>query len=105
MKKISLYKILPVLPLLLLLLGCSDSFLDKEEDDKKSEKEVYTRYEEVNKNVTEAYYLAKAANRPLVWLEHFSSAAITDECESPKATSAICTIREHGIPIPIFLAM
>lgn len=96
MKKISLYKILPVLPLLLLLSGCSDSFLDKEEDDKKSEKEVYTRYEEVNKNVTEAYYLAKAANRPLVWLEHFSSAAITDECESTNVEGNIGNLYNQG---------
>ena len=53
MKITKIYKVLLVLPLLLLLSGCSDSFLDKEEDDKKSEEEVYTRYEEVNQNVTD----------------------------------------------------
>lgn len=96
MKITKIYKVLLVLPLLLLLSGCSDSFLDKEEDDKKSEEEVYTRYEEVNQNVTEAYSLAKAANRPLVWLEHFSSAAITDECESSNVEGNIGNLYNQG---------
>ena len=78
------------------LTACSDSFLDKEEDDKKSEEDVYTRYEEVDKNVVEAYYLAKAANRPLVWLEHFSSAAITDECESTNVEGNIGNLYNQG---------
>ena len=48
------------------MVGCSESFLDKEEDDKKSEADVYTRYEEVNKNVATAYWNARYAMRPLV---------------------------------------
>lgn len=71
-----------MLGIFLTLVGCSESFLDKEEDDKKSEADVYTRYEEVNKNVATAYWNARYAMRPLVWLEHFSSSVITDECEA-----------------------
>ena len=37
MKITKIYKVLLVLTLLFLLSGCIDSFLDKEEDDKKSE--------------------------------------------------------------------
>ena len=90
------YKLLSIGPILLILVGCSDSFLDKEKDDKKTAEDVYTRYEEVNKNVTEAYFLAKAANRPLVWLEHFSSAAITDECESTNVEGNIGNLYNQG---------
>ena len=91
-----LYRFLSIISVLSLLAGCSDSFLDKEEDGKKTAEEVYTRYEEVNKNVTEAYYLAKASNRPLVWLEHFSSAAITDECESTNVEGNIGNLYNQG---------
>ena len=80
MKKI--YKLFLLFGILFCLTACSESFLDKEKDDKKSEEEVYSRYEEVNKNVATAYWNARYAMRPLVWLEHFSSSVITDECES-----------------------
>ncbi|WP_165043440.1 RagB/SusD family nutrient uptake outer membrane protein [Dysgonomonas sp. ZJ709] len=66
--------------LAILSFACED-YLDKQPDDQKTEEEVFTRYTEVNKLVTDLYSRAKVANRPLAWFYHFSSAAITDEAE------------------------
>lgn len=84
------------LMVLCLLTGCSESFLDRDEDDKKSEEDVFTRYEEVNKLVAHAYARSKAANRPLVWLNHFGSAAITDECEGTNVEGNITNLYNQG---------
>ncbi|WP_028296687.1 RagB/SusD family nutrient uptake outer membrane protein [Olivibacter sitiensis] len=72
--------------LLFLILICTaimscQKYLDKLPDDQLSEEEVFTRFERVNELVTDLYARSKAANSPLTWFAHFSSAAITDEAE------------------------
>lgn len=76
--------------------GCSEGFLDREKDDKKTAEEVFTRFEEVNKLVSHAYAKAKSANRPLVWLNHFGSAPITDECEGSNVEGNIPNLYNTG---------
>lgn len=66
---------------MLCVFACNDSFLDREPDDQITEQQVFSRYEKVDKLVSEAYYRARKANSPLVFFSHFSSSAITDECE------------------------
>lgn len=89
-------KILLGLTFLIIGVGCSESFLDRENDDKKTAEEVYTRYEEVNKLVSHAYARARSANRPLVWLNHFGSAPITDECEGSNVEGNIPNLYNTG---------
>lgn len=76
-------------------VGCED-YLDKEKTTDQNEEEVFSRYEDVNKMVSHAYSRAKLANRPLVWLDHFSSAAITDECEASTAEGDIANRYNRG---------
>lgn len=96
MKTIKIKEILMGLMVMMAAASCSDSFLDKDGDDQKSEEDVFTRYEEVNKLVSHAYARSKAANRPLVWLNHFSSSAITDECEGNNAEGNITNLYNQG---------
>ena len=72
----------------LLLCSC-DGYLDRMPDDKVTEEDVFTRYEEVEKLVTDLYASAKSANKPLIYLNHFGSAAISDECSASNHESAI----------------
>lgn len=95
MKLTIITNILLAFSLLFALVGCED-YLDKEEDDQKTEEEVFTRYEEVNKLVTHAYSSAKMGNRTLVWLNHFSSSAITDECEGSNVEGNITNLYNQG---------
>lgn len=73
----------------LLLLSSCESYLDRMPDDKVTEEDVFTRYEEVEKLVTDLYSNAKSANQPLIFLNHFGSAAISDECSASSHESAI----------------
>lgn len=70
------------------LISCN-KYLDKLPDDLTSEEETFTRYELVNKLVTDLYSKAKNANVPLAWFYHFSSAAITDEAEGTTVEGSI----------------
>lgn len=60
--------------------SCED-FLDRQPDDKTTEEETFRSYEKVNNLVADLYVRVKRCNSPLTWLAHFSSSAITDECE------------------------
>lgn len=71
---------LPIFIFVALLSSCED-YLDKLPDDQLREDEIFTRFEKVDELVTDVYARAKNSNRPIVWFEHFSSAAITDEAE------------------------
>ncbi|MDO5571669.1 MAG: RagB/SusD family nutrient uptake outer membrane protein [Bacteroidales bacterium] len=68
--------------------SCED-FLDKKPDDQMDEEEVFTRYNKVDGLVTKIYEDAKSANRPLVFMNHFSSAPLTDECEGSSAEGSL----------------
>ena len=63
----------------LLVTGCNDDFLDRKPDDQMDEEQVFVRYDKVNQLVTDLYANAKDANKPLVFFNHFSTAAVTDE--------------------------
>lgn len=72
----------------LVFIGCSD-YLDRMPDDKVNEQEVFTRFDYVNQLVTDLYRDSKLANRPLIYFNHFGTAAITDECSASSHESAI----------------
>ncbi|MDR2773918.1 MAG: RagB/SusD family nutrient uptake outer membrane protein, partial [Tannerella sp.] len=72
----------------LFFIGCDD-YLDKMPDDKVSESEVFTRYEMVDRLVTDLYAGAKNANKPLIYFSHFGTAAVTDECSASSHEAAI----------------
>lgn len=76
------------LVLIFMFIKCED-YLDKTPDSKVSESEVYTRYEKVDALVTDLYREAKLANRPLIYFNHFGTAAVTDECSASSHESAI----------------
>lgn len=78
-----------VLVTLFSVLSSCDDFLDRMPDDKMSEQDVFTRYEKVNELVTDLYANAKGANKPLLFFNHFSSSAITDECSASSHESSI----------------
>jgi len=79
--KIVFFRILEIFFFACLLTACSDDFLDREPDSQMTEEDVFTRYADVNKLVTDLYTNIKMANRPLVFFDDFNSAAVTDECE------------------------
>lgn len=72
----------------LTLSSCAD-YLDRMPDDKKSEQDVFTRYEQVESLVTDLYARAKYANKPLIFMNHFGSAGLTDECTASSHENAI----------------
>jgi hypothetical protein len=72
----------------LFFIGCDD-YLDKMPDDKVNESEVFTRYEMVDRLVTDLYAGAKSANKPLIYFGHFGTAAVTDECSASSHEAAI----------------
>jgi len=61
--------------------SCSDDYLEVRPDDRLDEQQVFERFNRVDGLVTKLYENAKNANRPLVFFNHFSASAITDECE------------------------
>lgn len=78
-----------VLCLVFSILSSCDDFLDRMPDDKMSEQDVFTRYEKVNELVTDLYADAKGSNRPLLFFNHFSASAITDECSASSHEASI----------------
>ena len=77
------------------LVSCND-FLDREDDDTITEAEAFSRYEKVNEMVSDVYAAAKRADRPLVFFEHFSNSAITDECEGTNVEGNITNNFNNG---------
>lgn len=73
---------------LVLCYSC-ESYLDRTPDDKKNEADIFSRYSYVDGLVADLYANAKSANSPLLFFNHFSSAAITDECSSSSHENAI----------------
>lgn len=71
------------------LFACSDGFLDRKPDDQIDESQVFTRYNKTDGLVTDLYSNIKSANKPLVFFNHFSTAAVTDECEGSNAESGL----------------
>lgn len=90
--------ILAIFGLVLMPVGFAscDDYLDRDDDDQMTEKEVFSRYEKVNGLVTDVYHNAKRANRPLVFFEHFSMSAITDECEGTNVEGNITNNFNNG---------
>ena len=56
----------------------------------------FARYEKVNGLVSDVYAAAKKADRPLVFFEHFSNSAITDECEGTNVEGNITNNFNNG---------
>nr|WP_320057283.1 RagB/SusD family nutrient uptake outer membrane protein [uncultured Bacteroides sp.] len=73
-----------------LIICCScESYLDRTPDDKKNEADIFSRYSYVDGLVADLYANAKWANSPLLFFNHFSSSAITDECSASSHENAI----------------
>ena len=72
-----------------LLLSCEEKFLDRRPDDQIDAEQAFTRYEKFNQLVTDSYARIKSANRPLVFFNHFSASAITDESEGTNVEGGI----------------
>ncbi len=66
------------------LISCED-FLDKSPSDERTEKDVYTRFSEVDDLVTRLYFMLRGADRPLVYLRYCSESTLCDEEESSSA--------------------
>lgn len=62
------------------LTACED-YLDRKPDDKVTEKETFARFDKAQAIVTHVYGEARSLEKPINYYNHFSSAAITDECE------------------------
>lgn len=83
-----LYILAGLLAGLLSFTSCED-YLDRTPDDKTTEQQVFTRFDKVESLVTDLYAHAKYANRPLLYLNHFSISSISDECSASSHESAI----------------
>ncbi len=73
----------------ILLFSCEDQFLDRRPDDQIDAEQAFSRYEKFNQLVTDSYSRIKSANRPLVFFNHFSASAITDESEGTNVEGGI----------------
>lgn len=71
------------------LFNACDDYLDRAPDDKITEQQVFTRYEKVDELVTDLYANAKAANKPLIYFNHFGLASISDECSASSHEQSI----------------
>jgi hypothetical protein len=79
-----------------LLSSCADDYLDQKPDERLDEQQVFERYNRVSGLVTELYNNAKSANHPLVFFNHFSSSAVTDECEGSTAEGSLTNLFNSG---------
>ena len=95
MKKLYRFSAIALLVLPLVFTSCSD-YLDRDDDDNITEADVFARYEKVNGLVSDVYAAAKKADRPLVFFEHFSNSAITDECEGTNVEGNITNNFNNG---------
>ena len=95
MKKLFKHSRIIIYIIPLFLLSCSD-YLDRDDDDKVTEADVYSRYEKVNGLVSDVYAAAKRSNSPLVFFGHFSTSAITDECEGTNVEGNITNNFNNG---------
>ena len=95
MKKLYRFSAIALLVLPLIFTSCSD-YLDRDDDDNITEADVFARYEKVNGLVSDVYAAAKKADRPLVFFEHFSNSAITDECEGTNVEGNITNNFNNG---------
>lgn len=78
------------------MISCSDKYLDVRPDDRLDEKQVFERFNRVDGLLTQLYHNARNANRPLVFFNHFSSAAVTDECEGSTAEGSLTNLFNSG---------
>ena len=99
--KTSFFRKITLLAALMAVLTACSVFLDRRPDDRINEADVFTRYNKFNQLVTDLYANAKSANRPLVYLNHFSSAAITDEAEGSTAEGSLTNKFNNGDWSPI----
>ena len=99
MKKLYRFSAIALLVLPLVFTSCSD-YLDRDDDDNITEADVFARYEKVNGLVSDVYADAKKADRPLVFFEHFSNSAITDECEGTNVEGNITNNFNNGARNP-----
>ena len=95
MKKLYRFSAIALLVLPLVFTSCSD-YLNRDDDDNITEADVFARYEKVNGLVSDVYAAAKKADRPLVFFEHFSNSAITDECEGTNVEGNITNNFNNG---------
>ena len=95
MKKLYRFSAIALCVLPLFFTSCSD-YLDRDDDDNITEADVFARYEKVNGLVSDVYAAAKKADRPLVFFEHFSNSAITDECEGTNVEGNITNNFNNG---------
>ncbi|MDD3788431.1 MAG: RagB/SusD family nutrient uptake outer membrane protein [Petrimonas sp.] len=79
-----------------LLHSCADDFLDQRPDERLDEQQVFERYNRVSGLVTELYNNAKSGNHPLVFFNHFSSSAVTDECEGSTVEGSLTNLFNSG---------
>ena len=86
MKKITYF--IGVIAGCLCMSSCED-YLDRTPDDKTTEQQVFTRYEQVEELVTDLYAHAKFSCHPLIYFNHFSISSISDECSASSHEGAI----------------
>lgn len=95
MKQLYRFSAIALSLLTLSFASCND-YLDRDDDDNITEADVFARYEKVNGLVSDVYAKAKKADRPLVFFEHFSNSAITDECEGTNVEGNITNNFNNG---------
>ena len=83
MKKI-LYKVLFGCLTVLTFASC-ENYLDKSPTDERTEKDIFTRFSEVENMVNRLYFMLRGVDRPLVYLRYNSESTLCDEEDSSAA--------------------
>ena len=68
----------------LTLVSCED-YLDKSPTDERTEKDVFSRFSEVDDMINRLYFMLRGVDRPLVYLRYNSESTLCDEEDSSAA--------------------
>ena len=85
--KQQLYKTFLLAGVLILSIACDD-FLDKEPTDVKTEKDIYSSFQQTEQQIERLYYWLRAADRPLAQMAHYSESPCCDEAECTSTSEA-----------------
>ncbi|KAA2435646.1 RagB/SusD family nutrient uptake outer membrane protein, partial [Alistipes onderdonkii] len=82
-----MYKTFLLAGVLILSIACDD-FLDKEPTDVKTEKDIYSSFQQTEQQIERLYYWLRAADRPLAQMAHYSESPCCDEAECTSTSEA-----------------
>lgn len=73
---------------LLSTAAACDDYLEKEPTDIKTEKDIYSSFQQTEQQINRLYFWLKGADRPLAQMSHYSESPCCDEAECTSTSEA-----------------